>query len=266
MKKYEVCCSLDLFKPALLTILLTFALFVSGGLSAANAQNCTDNPNNPFANCGFETGDFAGWIVMNQPGGAGDWFVYSGNTSPNLFPILPPPEGIFAAVTDQQGPGSHVLYQDIVVPDRFSVQCSVIVYYESNSEGENSFFSPPTLDYTVSPNQQARIDIMDPLAPVFDVGAGVLLNVFATFPGDPASLNYTVVNFDLTDFAGETVRFRAAEVDNQGNFRFSIDNVDCNGPVSVQQVPTLSEWGLIALAGILGIMGFIAIRRKRLKA
>ena len=32
------------------------------------------------------------------------------------------------------------------------------------------------------------------------------------------------------------------------------------------QVPTLSEWGLIAMAGILGIVGFIVIRRKKITA
>jgi len=28
-------------------------------------------------------------------------------------------------------------------------------------------------------------------------------------------------------------------------------------------VPTLSEWGLIAMAGVLGIIGFIVIRRRK---
>lgn len=32
------------------------------------------------------------------------------------------------------------------------------------------------------------------------------------------------------------------------------------------QVPTLSEWGLIAMAGILGIIGFIVIRKRQLTA
>ncbi|MCK5710363.1 MAG: IPTL-CTERM sorting domain-containing protein [Deltaproteobacteria bacterium] len=38
---------------------------------------------------------------------------------------------------------------------------------------------------------------------------------------------------------------------------------DCDGfefPVSA--VPTLSEWGLIAMAGILGIVGFVVMRRR----
>jgi hypothetical protein len=34
----------------------------------------------------------------------------------------------------------------------------------------------------------------------------------------------------------------------------------------VSQVPTLSEWGLIAMAGILGIIGFIVIRRRNVTA
>ncbi len=31
----------------------------------------------------------------------------------------------------------------------------------------------------------------------------------------------------------------------------------------IRPVPTLSEWGLIAMAGVLGIIGLVAIRRKR---
>jgi len=34
----------------------------------------------------------------------------------------------------------------------------------------------------------------------------------------------------------------------------------------INEVPTLSEWGLIATAGILGIAGFMVIRRKRITA
>ena len=34
-------------------------------------------------------------------------------------------------------------------------------------------------------------------------------------------------------------------------------------PQPVRNVPTLSEWGLIALAGVLGIIGLLAIRRRK---
>src|SRR5829696_9608242 len=61
----------------------------------------------------FETGDFTHWNGANQISGSGDWFVYSGTTSPlSGFNIAAPPQGNFAATTDQQNPGSHVLYRN----------------------------------------------------------------------------------------------------------------------------------------------------------
>ena len=41
---------------------------------------------------------------------------------------------------------------------------------------------------------------------------------------------------------------------------------DCGVAPQVAQVPTLSEWGLIAMAGILGIVGFMVIRRRKATA
>lgn len=38
----------------------------------------------------------------------------------------------------------------------------------------------------------------------------------------------------------------------------------CVEPVA--DVPTLSEWGLLAMAGILGIVGFFVIRRRKVTA
>jgi len=37
-------------------------------------------------------------------------------------------------------------------------------------------------------------------------------------------------------------------------------------PTVVSNIPTLSEWGLIAMAGILGIVGFMVIRRRKVRA
>lgn len=41
---------------------------------------------------------------------------------------------------------------------------------------------------------------------------------------------------------------------------------DCGVPAPITQVPTLSEWGLIAMAGILGLVGFMVIRRRKATA
>ncbi len=40
----------------------------------------------------------------------------------------------------------------------------------------------------------------------------------------------------------------------------------CTQIVQERNIPTLSEWGLIAAAGVLGIAGFIAIRRRKAAA
>lgn len=69
-------------------------------------------------NGGFETGDFTGWTVGNpcptDPNG--NWFVYSGTTSPFSTHVVPaPPAGTFAATTDQGGPGTQLLYQDVLL-------------------------------------------------------------------------------------------------------------------------------------------------------
>ncbi len=236
----------------------SFVLVLASALtffcSSAQAQD------DPFVNGNFETGDFTGWTVVQETNSEGDWFVYSGSVPPiSGGSILPPPVGEFAATTDQVAPSSQVLFQDIEVPAGIADECSVIVYYQNDAD---QFFVGPDLSFTTDPNQQARIDIMDPSAGDFDVGAGVLLNIFQTEPGDLPSLGYTTISFDLTPFAGTTVRFRAAEVDNQANFRFSIDNVTCSGTVS-RNIPTLGEWGMIAMAGVLGLAGLIFARRRR---
>ena len=169
-------------------------------------------------NGGFETGNFTGWTVVNQVDGSGDWFVYSGTVSPlSFFTIAAPPEGNFAATSDQTGPGSHILFQDVALAPSQEHALSFILYYE-NQNGD--FFTPASLDYTVFPNQQYRVDVMDPAAPVDSVAPGdVLANLFQTRVGDPASLAPTLMTFSLSAFAGRTVRLRFAEVDNQFFFQ-----------------------------------------------
>ncbi len=41
---------------------------------------------------------------------------------------------------------------------------------------------------------------------------------------------------------------------------------ELNGVRSVRPIPTLSQWGFIAMAGVLGIVGFIAIQRRKAAA
>ena len=210
-----------------------------------------------IVNGGFETGTFAGWTVMVATDSNGDWNVYQGNQFP---PLPPPPDGQYAATTFQSGPGAQVLYQDIAVPETGPFNCSLIVYYDNEA---SEFIIGPGLEFTGDPNQQARIDLLTDSDP-FTVSAGVLENLFQTLPGDPPTLGYTTIEFDLSPYAGTTVRLRAAEVDNQEVFLFAIDEVTCVGGTVATGIPTLGEWGLMAMAGVLGIAGLLYTRRRRM--
>ena len=209
-----------------LSLCVASTLVVSGVLIAATTVNG-----------GFETGSFAGWTVFNQEEDFGNWFVYSGTVSPESgSPIAAPPDGTYAATTDQLVPGSHILYQDVALEAGFHHMLSFVVYY-NNQAGD--FATPPTLDFTVVPNQQYRVDVLNPSAPVTSVVPGeVLATLFQTKVGDPPVLAPTIVTADLSNFAGTTVRLRFAEVDNVFFFAASVDNVVLT---STPAFPTTTE-------------------------
>jgi hypothetical protein len=194
-----------------------------GSQTASNVSVITTR----VPNGGFETGDFRHWNVANKRGGEGDWFVYSGTESPlSGFPIAAPPQGEFAATTDQGGPGSHVLYRNIKLASGMKHELSFYLYYD-NQAGE--FFPRHTLDYRFAnlfPNQQYRVDLLKPKANPFTVNpAAIQARLFRARVGDPETLEPTLLTFDLTRFGGKTVRLRFAEVDNQDNFLASVDAV-----------------------------------------
>ncbi len=172
----------------------------------------------------FETGDFTHWNVANQPGGGGDWFVYSGTKSPLTGkPLAAPPQGDFAATTDQGGPGSHVLYRNIKLAPGMKHELSFYLYYRNRAD---EFFPRNTLDFTVEPNQQYLVGILRPKADPFTFDPDdIRTRLFRTRVGDPNRLAPTLMTFGLTRFAGKTVRLRFAEVDNQLFFRASVDRV-----------------------------------------
>src|SRR5512136_63297 len=69
-----------------------------------------------ITNGGFEPG-LAGWTVADQVGSDGAFMLQSGTSSPVLGdPVPSPPGPTHAAMTDAQGPGSHLMYQDFAVP------------------------------------------------------------------------------------------------------------------------------------------------------
>lgn len=206
-------------------VVLAAALLVPTSATAATVVNGD-----------FETGTLNGWQVFNvppEPEASGSWFAYSGTASPiaEAPEVPPPPAGNFAAITAQGGAGTHILYQDVALEPYYTHQLSLLVYYHSFAPLATP--SPETLNAEIpAPNQQYRIDVMKPTAPIESVNpSDILATVFATKTGDPEELGPTPVSVDLTPFAGQTVRLRFAEVDNEFYFAAGTDSV------SIQSTP-----------------------------
>lgn len=175
-------------------------------------------------NGGFESGDLSGWS-QHDSGSPGSWFAYTGTTPPlnaGPGPLQPPPAGDFAATSDQLGPGVHILYQDIAVEPASTQQLTMLLYYDSAPPETPS---PNTFSLAVS-NQQYRVDLVRPAAPIESVApSDVLAAIFGTETGDPSTKAPTPYTIDLAPFAGQTVRLRLAEANNNGPMRAGVDSV-----------------------------------------
>jgi PEP-CTERM motif len=232
------------------TALSMFVLF--GLLDSASAAPLLTNGS-------FESG-LTGWTVVDQAGGSGSWFSQTGTSSPlNSFTVPAPPAGTFAAMTDQTGMGSHVLYQDFLVPTGVTAADLSFDYFIGNQAG--AFFTPNTLDYGVDQNQQSRVDIITTTADPFSVAAADVL--FALLAPSANTLAYQTSATNLTAFLqahqGETLRLRFAEVDNQNFFNMGIDAVDLN-VVTPSEIP---EPATLVLFGSGAILVLRRVRRSK---
>jgi hypothetical protein len=213
-------------------------------------------------NGGFEAG-FAGWTRADSLGSEGSFFLQSGSTSPvNFDPVPAPPGGLAAAMSDAQGPGSHVLYQDFVVPTGVTsatLQFRLFIGNRATNPtipNQPLFASPATLDWTTTAlNQQARVDILRAGSDPFSVAAAdVLLNAFQTRPGDSFGPGYATFSVNVGSLlaaqSGQTLRLRFAEADNILNFQLGVDNV------SLSSVPEPSSLAMCGIGSLLTLAGY----------
>jgi hypothetical protein len=205
-----------------------------------------------ITNGGFDSG-FSSWTRTDQLGSDGTFALQTGTSSPvNGDPVPAPPGGTTAAMTDAQGPGSHVLSQNFTVSAPVIAAMLRFDVFVGNRAG--TFFSPSTLDFsTPTLNQQARVDILLGSATAFSVlPADVLLNAFQTNPGDPAVSGYTHHTVDVTalinSHLGTPLTLRFAETDNVFTFQLGVDNID----IDVGAVPEPSSW-LLAFGALLAM-------------
>ena len=208
-----------------------------------------------ITNGGFETGDFSGWSVADL--GSGSWFASSSTLTPlSLFPTAGSASGGFYAVTDQTGPGTHVLLQDFTIPGPGTTTLRFDMF--ANDQDGGPIIDPIGLDHSFGPNQHARVDILSASAGPFDTGAGVLSPLYI---GVDSQLNnpnpYTHYVFDLTGAVGMggTYTLRFGEVDNQGFLHLGVDNV------SIDFVP-VPEPGVGWMPAVIFGLVLIGVRRR----
>lgn len=212
-----------------------YVVLLAGVLLAVLAPSASA-AGDAIVNGGFETGSLAGWghapgHPLNVDHG---WFAVSGGASPITgIPIPSAPSGRFQAVTDQTGPGSNTLFQTFRVPEHATL--SMTLWYQNQN---GTFFSPRMLVPGPARNQQLRITITRPDAGLYSLKpADVLATVFATNPGDPAAFGPKQIHYDLSALAGQLVRLRITEVDNQFFFEVGVDNVTISDGASSTAVP-----------------------------
>lgn len=211
-----------------------------------------------ISNGSFESG-LTGWTTANAPGGDGSFFSQTGTLSPvNSSAVPAPPSGARAAMTDAQGPGSHVLYQDFTVTAPVGSAVLSFASFIGNQAGAFFVPSPNTLDFGVAAfNQQARVDILRATAAPFSVaGPDILMNVFQTSPGSSAGAGYTVRSVDLTPLLNANLntllRLRFSEVDNVSTLQFGVDNVSLQtSAVPEPSSVLLGGFGLLLLCLVL---------------
>ncbi len=219
-------------------------------------------------NGGFESGTLNGWHV-HQATGLGDWFAYKGTDAPigskknkqiPAGPVQAPPQGAFAAVTDETNPDTLILYQDVALEAGRSQWLSLLAYY--NSTKPIAIPAPDTLSIDdgilgTKKNQQYRIDVMRPDAPLESLDpADILRTVFQTQSGDPQSMPPTRFTADLTPFAGQTVRIRIANAVHEEVFNAGVDDVSISNTPPGQSPSRNSKHGS-------GLFGFGKIKLNR---
>ena len=183
----------------------------------------------------FESGSLSAWTIDKR--GAGNWFVYqNGKQAPDpkqSDPFVPfdmpnPPQGKFGAVTDTNGPGTRILYRDLKLDGPYLLEMTV--FYTNGFDGlsgySNRFVTPRTLALNAGPNQQFRVDLLNPSAAVDSMAdTDIRATVFETQPGTPTRRSPAPVTFDLSRWEGQTLRLRITTADNQGPMRAGVDNI-----------------------------------------
>ncbi|MFB3431188.1 MAG: hypothetical protein ABL309_09710 [Phycisphaerales bacterium] len=177
-----------------------------------------------IANPGFETGDLTGWSTF-EANTVGEG-IFRAATGGSLLPLSgatapPASAGDTLAISDMAAAGLRVLYQDITIPENATLSFDL---WWNNAAG--FWVNPDNMFPNPFPNQHARIDLIALDAPLNTTSPDdIALSLVTLDEDDPTqSGGWRGQQFDLAALAGQTLRLRIAEVDNQGPLYVAVDN------------------------------------------
>jgi hypothetical protein len=241
------------FQTILVLVVISLLMFFKPSTNAL-AEDCENN-SNAFANCGFERGDFRGWDTQDLSNPFFPLQVNIAGISPYAgFFTSDPPQGDFAALTgfDGNGPGTIRVAQDVLL----SSDADTLTFeYECAWD---------LLNFGATENRIFEVNI-EPAGGGAPLQTDNILTAVAGTTAIPSSGGDQSASVDISAFAGQAVRISFDWIVPQnfsGPAFCQLDNIFAIGARA--QIPTLSEWGMIAAASGFGLIGvFFAIKRRK---
>lgn len=165
-----------------------------------------------LVNGGFETGTFEGWV--REGPGLGGYEINNGTLDPaSPDGPFPPFEGNYSAVLNQSGPGQRLLYQEVALPDSGAGWTLRWSHRVRNFADDFAF------------NQHFRVEVRG-------TNNQVLAVAFTTAPGEERLRDWETHSYDLSAFAGQTIRIVFAQQDALFFLNIHIDAVSVQAPVT----------------------------------
>ena len=183
--------------------------------------NNNTNVSEPLNNGGFEVGTLTNWVSTSS--GAGGWLLSSGTYNPP-GPELPSPpfSGGFYVVSQQSGNGTFTLYQDVAIPSGAS---PVTLSWVDRIRNYASQFAS---------NHYFHVEIRG-------TNNSILQVAFTTNPGDQLTNGWTPRSFDLSAYAGQTIRLAFVHAVTLNYFNVGMDNVSVQAKFPTTNSPSTTN-------------------------
>jgi hypothetical protein len=188
-------CNSRVIQLILALALFSFLMVIMPSTSAFSA-NC-ESGENAFLNCGFERGDFRGWVTQDLSSPFFPLQVNLAGITPGFgFFVSDPPQGVFAALTgfDGNGPGTISVAQDVLLAENAD-----ILTFEYECAWDLLNFGDPT------ENRIFEVNI-EPSGGGAPLQTDTILTAVAGTTAIPDSGGDIAATVDISSFSGQAVR------------------------------------------------------------